>query len=111
MNNLAQKLIISTVPGETPFELQGPLPSGRFTTLASLITNALPIIFALAGVILLLYLLWGGFDYLTSMGDPKKAEAGKGKITNAILGFIIIFAAYWVVQLIDYLFKLKIYNP
>lgn len=91
--------------------ITGPLPAGRFTNLASLVTNALPILFSIAGVILLLYLLWGGFDYLTSMGDPKKAESGRGKITNAIIGFIIIFAAYWLVQLVDYIFKLRVYTP
>lgn len=91
--------------------ITGPLPAGRFTNLASLVTNALPIVFSVAGIILLLYLLWGGFDYLSSMGDPKKAESGQNKITNAVIGFIIIFAAFWIVQLIDYIFKLKIYTP
>ena len=87
----------------------GPLPSGRFTTLSSLITVALPYLFSIAGLILFAYLVWGGFDYLTSMGDPKKAEAGKNKITYAVLGFIIIFASYWLVQIISRLFNLGIY--
>lgn len=88
-----------------------PLPSGRFTNLASVVTNVLPILFSVAGIILLAYLVWGGFDYLTSMGDPKKAEGAKNKITNAILGFILIFSAYWITQIIDYVFKLKVYTP
>lgn len=91
--------------------ITGPLPAGRFTNLASLVTNALPILFSVAGIILLLYLLWGGFDYLTSMGDPKKAESGRGKITNAIIGFIIIFVSFWIVQILDYVLKLKVYTP
>ncbi len=103
---LAQDLILPG--GQT---VTGPLPSGRFTNLASIVTNALPIVFSVAGIILLLYLLWGGFDYLTSMGDPKKAESGRNKITNAVIGFIIIFAAFWLVQIIDYIFKLKVYTP
>jgi len=82
---------------------------GRFTTLSSLITVALPYLFSIAGLILFAYLVWGGFDYLTSMGDPKKAEAGKNKITYAVLGFIIIFASYWLVQIISRLFNLGIY--
>ncbi|MBI5452365.1 hypothetical protein HY945_02795 [Candidatus Gottesmanbacteria bacterium] len=102
---LAQNL---TLPGGQA--ITGPLPAGRFTNLASLVTNALPILFSIAGVILLLYLLWGGFDYLTSMGDPKKAESGRGKITNAIIGFIIIFVAFWIVQIVDYVFKLGVYK-
>lgn len=97
------------IPGNQ--NITGPLPEGRFTNLSSIITIALPLVFGIAGLFLFLYLLWGGFDYLTSMGDPKKAEAGKNKITNAIIGFVIIFASYWIVQLVDYIFKLGIYTP
>lgn len=116
MHELAQKLIISTAPGETPFEIQGPLPTllgggYEFTNLASVVTAALPLVFSIAGIFLLAYLVWGGFDFLTSMGDPKKAEAGKNKITSALIGILIIISAYWIVQLVDKLFQLKIYNP
>ena len=85
---LAQNLKLPGVTGS----ITGPLPAGRFTNLASLVNRALlPIIFPIAGILLLLYLIWGGFDYLTSMGDPKKAEAGKTKITQAIFGIFIFF--------------------
>ena len=55
----------------------------------------------LAGTALLLYLLWGGIDIMLGRGDPKKAASAKGKITNAIIGFIIVFAAYWLVQILS----------
>ncbi|MDX1372663.1 MAG: hypothetical protein R3321_09345, partial [Nitrososphaeraceae archaeon] len=60
---------------------------------------------------LLGYLILGGFNYLTSMGDPKKAEQGKQRITYAILGFLIIFVSFWIVQIADYVFKLGVYSP
>ncbi|MBM3283188.1 hypothetical protein FJY90_02945 [Candidatus Gottesmanbacteria bacterium] len=98
-------------------EIYGPLPTltgpgggDKFTNLASLVNNAVPYVFSISGIVLLLYLVWGGFNYLTSMGDPKKAESAKGKITNAIIGFVIIFVAYWLVQIIDYLFHLGVYK-
>lgn len=100
---LTQDLQIPGVSGT----ISGPLPSGRFNNLADLVNNAIPILFPVAGVLLLAYLIWGGFDYMTSMGDPKKAEAGKTKITHAIIGFFIIFAAYWITQLVAFLFGLK----
>lgn len=103
---LAQTL---NIPGSTG-PITGPLPAGRFPNLASLVSVALPYVFSIAGIILFGYLVWGGFDYLLSMGDPKKAEAGRNKITNAILGFIIIFISFWLVQIIDYIFKLGVYN-
>lgn len=90
--------------------ISGPLPAGRFTTLASVVSNALPYIYPIAGILVLLYFVWGGFEYLTSMGDPKKAEAARAKLTHAVIGFVIIFVAYWIVQIVDYVFKLGVYK-
>ncbi len=97
------------LPGDSGESVTGPLPD-KFTNLASVVSNAIPFIFPIAGVILLLYLVWGGFDILTSMGDSKKVEAAKGKVTNAIVGFLIIFFAYWIVQILDNVFRLGVYS-
>src|SRR3989338_7912479 len=99
----AQKI---ELPGATT-TIQGPLDDTKFTNLSSLLNNAIPIIFPVAGLILLAYLIWGGFEFLTSLGDPKKAASAKNKITYAIIGFFVIFAAYWIVQLIAFIFKLE----
>ena len=37
---------------------------------------------------------------MLSGGDPKATESAKQKITNAVIGFVIIFVAYWLVQLL-----------
>lgn len=110
INQLALKL---PGPSGTP-TVEIPTPPGfktEFTTLSSIMTQVLPLLFSIAGLLLLLYLLWGGFNYLTSMGDPKKAAVGKQKITYAVLGFLIIFISFWLVQILDYVFKLGVYNP
>ena len=107
MNNLLAQTL--KLPGMSGL-ISGPLNKSatKFNTLADLVNNAATrIILPIAGILLLGYLIWGGFDYLTSMGDPKKAEAGRTKITNAIIGFFIIFTAYWIVQLVAFVFGLK----
>jgi hypothetical protein len=109
MNTLAAKLIITTGPGQ-PLVLEDPIKNPAITSLSSLVSAALPYLFAISGVILFIFLIWGGFDYLTSMGDPKQAEAGKNKITNALIGFILIFVAFWIVQIIDRVFNLGVYS-
>ena len=53
-----------------------------------------------AGLLLLLYLLYGGFQYLTSAGDPKKTQEAQAKITQALVGFVIVFGAFWIVQIL-----------
>jgi len=102
---LAQSIKLPGMSGA----ISGPLNTGpvKFNSLADLVNNAKDIFFPIAGIVLLAYLIWGGFDYLTSMGDPKKAEAGRTKITNAIIGFFIIFTAYWIVQLVAFVLGLR----
>ena len=70
------------------------------TDLGNIISELLPDIFQLAGIALLLYLLFAGFQYLTSAGDPKKVEQAKERLTSALIGFVIVFAAYWIVQIV-----------
>ena len=49
-------------------------------------------------------LLAAGFTLLTSAGDAKKMEQGKSRLTNALIGFLIIFTAYWFTQIMGKIF-------
>jgi hypothetical protein len=79
------------------------LPNASFgsgSSLADIISALLPYIFSIAGILILIYLIMGGLQLMTSGGDPKAMESAKGKITNALVGFVIVFASYWIVQLL-----------
>jgi len=58
-------------------------------------------------------LIYGGFSYITSLGDPKGIQAAKGKITNAligffiVLGFFIVFFSYFIIRLIAEIFNIE----
>jgi hypothetical protein len=99
---LAQKL---TLPGQAP--IQGPLQSGDMTTIGGILSKAMPLIFVFAGIGLFLMILGSGFDFLTSAGDEKKLQSGKQRLTYAIVGFIIIFSAFWLVQIFGAMFGLE----
>lgn len=68
-------------------------------TVGTLISAVLPYVFAAAGIALLIYLVLGGFQLMTAKGDPKAMQGAQAKITNALLGFVIIFISYWIVQI------------
>lgn len=76
------------------------------STLGDIVNTAVPILFGIAGTALLLYLISGGFAYLTSAGDPKKLEAARNVITNAVIGFLIIISAYFITQAVSFIFRL-----
>lgn len=78
--------------------LGGLFASGKSLSLGDIISKLLNYLFPAVGLLLLLYLLYGGFMFLTSGGDPKKAQVAKGILTNAIAGFMIVFVSFWLVQ-------------
>ncbi len=66
-------------------------------TLTGLIIYVINIMLALAGVISVLFLIIGGFWYITSAGNEETAEKGKGTVINAIIGIVIVILSYVIV--------------
>lgn len=77
-------------------------PFGEITSVGKFVTLFLNISFVVAGLILLFFFILGGIGMISSAGqsDPQKAEQAKKTVTSALIGFIIVFASYWIVQLI-----------
>jgi hypothetical protein len=65
-----------------------------------ILTNVFNIIIPFAGLAAFVVLLVGGFQYLTSAGDPKKAQQAQGVITGAIIGIIVTLGIWFLFQLI-----------
>ena len=74
-------------------------PKNVSVYVSAIITGAISI----AGVILLFILIMGGFSMITGAGNdnPEKIEKGKKAATSALIGFIVVFMAYWIVKLIE----------
>jgi hypothetical protein len=70
------------------------------TSLESLFSNAVQAVVALVGVALLVMFFVAGFSFIFSGGDPKKLEQAKGTLTNAIIGLVIIVAAYIILNFV-----------
>ena len=68
--------------------------------LGAVISSLLPYVFSAAGILLLLFLLIGGFQLMFAAGDPKRVQGAWAKITNALIGFVIVFLAYWITKLL-----------
>lgn len=75
--------------------------------LVSAIVSVLLIIAALAAF---LYLVLGGIQWITSGGDKAGMEAARNKITQAIVGLIIVAAAYAIMLLAANFLGLDIAN-
>ena len=73
-----------------------------------IISQILPIAIIFGGIILFVMIIAGGFTMLTNPTNPEAQGKGKARITYAIAGFIILFSAYWITQVVEIIFKLEI---
>jgi hypothetical protein len=46
-----------------------------------------------AGLIAIVYVIYGGVNYITSSGNAEKTAAARAKIFNALIGLAVVFAA------------------
>jgi hypothetical protein len=81
--------------------------SNKFPNLGSVVSAALPYVYVIAGLAMLLMIISGGITLMTAAGDPAKSKSGYGQVTAGIVGFIIIFVAYFVAQIVQVVFGVK----
>jgi len=67
---------------------------------ATIITEILPYIFGVAGIILLFNIISSGLKMMTSAGDPKVFQAAQAKLTTSVIGILILFTSFWIVMLV-----------
>jgi len=64
--------------------------------IATIATNILTDITVIAAYLVLGYVIYGGYLYMFSSGDPGKAAAGKKTLTQAFIGLAIVLSAYTI---------------
>lgn len=92
---LAQNGIDFTIPSP---------PNLRVTNLGKLISGVIGAILVVATLAAFLYLILGGFQWITSGGDKAGVEAAQKRIQAAIIGLFIVFAAWAIMLLIGQFF-------
>jgi len=70
-------------------------------TLGQFITNVIRMLLFFAAAIAVLFVIIGGYQYLTSAGDDEQAEKGKKTLINAIIGIVLIVLSYAIVTVIS----------
>jgi Zn-dependent protease with chaperone function len=78
----------------------GPFYFSTSLTLGSIISVLLRYLFPILALIFILMIIYGGFKFMTSTGNPQAIQGAKSVIITAFLGFIIIFLSYWITKLI-----------
>lgn len=83
--------------------------SDLYPTVSSLINVLVPNLFIIAGVIFLFLMIFAGVRIISS-GSSKGVEEGQKQLTTAVVGFVVMFSAYWIVQIVEFITKTNILN-
>jgi len=76
-----------------------PVDSGTTVSVVGLANTVFHFVLLIAAVLAVIYLIYSGIIYITAAGNPDNAKKGQQGVINAIIGIIIIVAAYFIINL------------
>jgi len=77
-------------------------------TISGIISALISLIIVIAAIAFFFILIIGGIRWIMSGGDKANTEAARNQITAALVGLVIVFAAWAILQLIDAFFGTNI---
>ncbi len=101
ISSTALSMLLPHVALATTVNIGPPTGARDFTTL---VQGMLSWLLSVVGGVALLFLIYGGLVYVTSIGDQQKAQQGKKIVTSTILGLIIVLMSYSILVVLDRIF-------
>jgi uncharacterized membrane protein YidH (DUF202 family) len=95
----------------------GEEPAMGASVVGETIARLMATVFIVGGILLLAMLIWGAMDWISAAGDESRLKQAKIKITNAIIGFVILVSVRVILAFlagaleVDWLNTLKITWP
>jgi cbb3-type cytochrome oxidase subunit 3 len=75
----------SAFEGSIPFESEGP---------PEIIGSVVGAILSFVGLLFFILIIYGGLTWMTAAGNQQQIDKAKSLITSAVIGLIIVMAAY-----------------
>lgn len=92
-----------------PLKVFGNEDSAKLTTPAGVINRLASFAFPLAFVILLVMLIWAGFEMVSGATNKKSQDAGKQRATAAVVGLLLLFVSFWIIRVLEIVTGAKIF--
>ncbi len=84
--------------------------AGQLTglTIGGIVGAAVRLVLVIAALVFFFILVIGGIRWTASGGDKAQTEAARNQITAALVGLVIVFAAWAILELIRVFFGIDI---
>lgn len=83
-------------------------PASRFADINTLLSIVVPTLTIVGVVIFGAMFMWAGYQILTAGDEPDKLQQARQTAIYAAVGMLIIVAAFLIVRLLAFIFKLEI---
>lgn len=105
MKKLIPIIFLGILYSQRAFAILSANPSNLFINLksndfGSVMLYIIELLLGVVGVITLLFIIIGGFQYILSGANPDLAEQGKKTIKNAVIGLVIVILSYIIVVVV-----------
>lgn len=106
LKELISYLMIVPVLAAEEIELAPPteFPGLETITVAGIVQALVKLILVVAALISFIFLVLGGIRWITSGGDKEGTAKAQGTITAALIGLVIVFAAWAIINLLQTFF-------
>lgn len=78
-------------------------------TIPSIVSGLIRLSLVIAAIVFFFILVIGGIRWIASGGDKAQTEGARNQITAALVGLVIVFAAWAIVALINTFFGIDIF--
>lgn len=82
------------------FPIGGISGSQTLTGPTGLIYRVISLLLFVAGALAVVYVIVGGYQYITSAGNEEQSEKGKKTLLNAIIGVVVIVLSYVIINVV-----------
>ncbi len=106
-------MFVPKVHAQTPGVNIGDEYGVPFKTLGEFFNHLLNPVYAVAGIIMMFLLIFGGISVIIGAGQQDSSQMQKGQkaITAAVIGFVVIVGSYFIIQLIEVVTGVTILSP
>lgn len=73
-----------------------------------IVSGAIQLILVIAALVAFVFLIIGGIKWVTSGGDKEKTAGAQRTLTAALVGLVIVFAAWAIMKLLETFFGIEI---
>jgi len=98
--------LTGTILSALPFGFDAPTEF----SVGGIISFFITFVLIIAAILFFFFLLFGGLSFITSGGDQQKLVSSRGTITFALVGLIIAFAAFAIINLLSSVFSVDLFR-